>query len=155
MMLFGILFCVFGVCLYLALATFEKIMTTKLKMLFLVIIFIPFFLIAFPYADMEKKRLFYVHNVQKRFAYIPFQAWNTCNDRIKHLSCVKTVIASTSGAITLAPNLTDAICKHVFENTSSNVLDDASIMLCLQVGATVGGVVQLKENASFSKPDIL
>ena len=34
---------------------------------------------------MEQKRSLYV---QKRFAYIPFQAWNTCNDRIKHLSCV-------------------------------------------------------------------
>lgn len=149
MMLFGICFCVFGACLYSSSAKFEKKMTTKLKIL---LIFMPCFLIAFLYADMEKIRSLYV---QKRFAYIPFQAWNTCNDRIKHLSCDKTVIAAASGAIALAPNLTDAICKHVFENTSLNVLDDASIMVCLQVGATVGAVVQLKESTSFSKPDIL
>ena len=152
-MIFGTLFCLLGGFFYSSPNTYEKFIKKQMLIILSMTILITCFIIVYSCGYTEQKRLTYVIRKSKTLAYIPLRPFNACNDRIKHLSCKKTVIASSSGPIRLKPNIEDNVCEHMLANSSSNNLEEANIMICLQVNNTVGGVVELLKDSSWTEPD--
>lgn len=84
----------------------------------------------------------------KRLAYIPITAYNSCNDRIKHLSCMKTVVTNSVKDIVLLPELSNAFCDLLLEEKNIVEAENEYVDVCLQVGnteAVVCAVVRLTE----------
>merc|ERR1719223_259023 len=75
-----------------------------------------------------------------KIAYVPITAYNTCGDRIKHLSCLLTIITPSSKIPALA-ELHDDLCDYTLKEMNVEVTDNAHIDVCLQVGDIVGGIV--------------
>jgi len=80
---------------------------------------------------------------------IPLEAYNTCGDRILHMSCLRTIVA-TESALPVAPNLYPQLCDDIMASVklegSKWQVEDAHCMLCLQVNGIVGALVEMSSD---------
>ena len=94
---------------------------------------------------------------ETRFAYVPITAYNACNDRIKHLSCMKTVVTASVKTIVPLPQLTETVCNLIVGEEVQEV-ENMHVDVCLQVGTsetTVGAAVRMIEKEIFPCAEIV
>ena len=110
----------------------------------------------------------YSSHLGRRLVLVPLSeagAYNACNDKILHLSCVKTIILTRTitqrSVVPVVNQLYPQFCKAVFEKQVEKLfyeekgsrpqqIDRAEASLCLQTGRTVGALVEtiVEEKAS-------
>jgi len=70
-----------------------------------------------------------------------------CNGQIHHLSCLKIVIAGTSGLLRWDENISKPLCKELIAGRSQKILH-ANVGLCFQVKSHVSAVAKLKDKVN-------
>ena len=90
-----------------------------------------------------------------RLAFVPLDPYNACNDKILHLSCLRTIISDGSGPVVEAPHLLEEVCRSLLKENADQQVESAHCGLCLQVQNTVGALVSLTEDDSPAKEEVL
>lgn len=76
-----------------------------------------------------------------------------CNGLIHHLSCLKIIIAGTSGVLRWDEEILEPLCRELLAGRVGPLMQGAEILhanvgLCLQVEGRVGAVAKLNDNVS-------
>eukprot|EP01063_Lacrimia_lanifica_P011287 TRINITY_DN180_c0_g1_i3.p1 TRINITY_DN180_c0_g1~~TRINITY_DN180_c0_g1_i3.p1 ORF type:complete len:874 (+),score=166.92 TRINITY_DN180_c0_g1_i3:437-3058(+) len=77
--------------------------------------------------------------------YVPFDAWGACDGRVEQLSCERTVVAKSAGALQQGDDMS-GVCAAVLAGAGAADEGEAQLVngdvgVCLQIGDVVGVVV--------------
>jgi len=78
---------------------------------------------------------------------VPIPSSEACNGTIRHLTCLKIIITSTSGGLRWDGEMSGPLCRELKAGRNQKLLPHANVGLCLQVKGHVGAVVKLQGNA--------
>jgi hypothetical protein len=78
----------------------------------------------------------------EHIVFVPLGAFHACDNRVLHLSCLRTIIAVNDPvSIPSAPYLTPKICADLPPKA-----DEAHVMLCLQTPDSLGMLIWKEDN---------